>query len=524
MKAVFLKILNKGDVEMSYDEKVLSQTDGFTADYGASLLTFAANRRFLPSSPIAFSKSGISRRVNNILRFQKPRRCITALALLLCIAVTTACAVNPVQQREKETLYGNYTFVRQIYMNPLSSFIAPDGYKIYYTLGEDELLITDENGNRRQEAADYDKKPIDKQAFPDAFSPDGVGAPDISQYRECYQLLTCDMTDSYRLYKMDDEYWLAVMKKKADAKGLGDSDYYVWSVYEIARYDGDLPAISSSESTYSEPTTVTVTEKTDSVKTSTEKAASNSVETEAATKKANCATTAKAVTTTKPTSVPNGANPSGADSDADDKMTSTRITGYIGRLHLVNGYDDHDDTYMYKASVTGRYCFKLLINEMPYYKINIYDNNHQIAYGNSADMENVLADLSAGKTYKIKVSPYTSFENSHDIGQKYDIKIYIPNSPKTVKDGAVYGKLEYEYQQDMCYFTPEETGEYHIRVTVSDRSRGITVFILDGSDVIRDTNMEDFDIQLTGKKTYVIKLTNNGNGGSYTYNVTINRI
>ncbi len=36
-----------------------------------------------------------------------------------------------------EGLYGTYQFKKQIYMNPLSSFLALDGFQEYYTLSAD---------------------------------------------------------------------------------------------------------------------------------------------------------------------------------------------------------------------------------------------------------------------------------------------------------------------------------------------------------------------------------------------------
>lgn len=88
-------VLMSRDMEMSCDERVLSEYNGVAKEYGSSLLTCATNRRFPAASPLAFGETSIKKRVKNVLKFKKPRRLAAILASLLCITVVTACVANP---------------------------------------------------------------------------------------------------------------------------------------------------------------------------------------------------------------------------------------------------------------------------------------------------------------------------------------------------------------------------------------------------------------------------------------------
>ncbi len=225
------------DMEMSCDEKVLSVTGaGVAKAYSTSLLSFAAHRRFPAASPLAFGETSIRERVRNVLRFEKPKRWVVVLAAALCVVAVAACATNPQENAAPpatEELYGNYVFEKQVYMNPLSSFIAFDGYKEYYTFTKDGLTITEESGSQRSMAVKYERVEVDEQAFKAGFMMD-MGVPDISKYKGRYQYTLTDAPSAipaFRLYLMDDEVWLAHWNSE-----------YTWSIYKIARYDGELPA------------------------------------------------------------------------------------------------------------------------------------------------------------------------------------------------------------------------------------------------------------------------------------------
>ncbi|MGB8454123.1 MAG: M56 family metallopeptidase [Anaerocolumna sp.] len=107
-------VLMTKDMEMSCDEKVLSETDtDIVHDYSTSLLAFATNRRFPAASPLAFGEVGIRERVKNILRFKTPKKWVIVLTTILCVTAIVTCAANPVKNaisKSSDVPYGNYVF------------------------------------------------------------------------------------------------------------------------------------------------------------------------------------------------------------------------------------------------------------------------------------------------------------------------------------------------------------------------------------------------------------------------------
>jgi beta-lactamase regulating signal transducer with metallopeptidase domain len=238
-------ILMSKDMEMSCDEKILSTTGSHIAhDYSTSLLAFAMNRRLPAASPLAFGESGIRERVENVLRFKKPKKWVVSLSAMLCIAAIITCAANPMSKvtaKPGDLPYGHYVFAKQIYMNPLSSFMAFNGFTEYYTLMEDMLIITDATGIQRKVAiASWKQDQVDDQAFKKSFMINHFGVPDISKYKQKKQYTLTGTSESriYRIYRLDDEIWLAQIHKNVNSTMQKE---YFWSIYKIKSYDGEIP-------------------------------------------------------------------------------------------------------------------------------------------------------------------------------------------------------------------------------------------------------------------------------------------
>ncbi len=245
-------VLMTKDMEMSCDERVLSETvPDIVHEYSTSLLSFAANRRFLAASQLAFGETGIRERVKNILQFKKPKKWVVALAVILCVTVVFACAANPMKKtsaKMSNELFGNYMFEKQVYMNSLSSFMAFSGYKEYYTLAENLLVLTDETGHQQRIEVSYERKVLDEEEFNNSFKIKSTGTPDISAYKERYQYTLNGTYGSvvYRLYHLDDELWLARIHK--DTANTQKNEY-IWSIYKITKYEGEIPMKATMEGT-----------------------------------------------------------------------------------------------------------------------------------------------------------------------------------------------------------------------------------------------------------------------------------
>ncbi len=83
------------DMEMSCDEKVLSQDESIRKDYSSTLLSFAAGRSFPAPSPLSFGEGSVKSRIKNVLNWKKPALWLTVAAIIICIAVIAICGTNP---------------------------------------------------------------------------------------------------------------------------------------------------------------------------------------------------------------------------------------------------------------------------------------------------------------------------------------------------------------------------------------------------------------------------------------------
>ena len=137
-------------------------------------------------------------------------------------------------------IYGHYAFEKQLYMNPLSSFCAFDGFEEYYTFSDSTFIITDWAGNRREIEVSYQEAPVDEKAFRESFMMEWQAVPDLSGYKEKRQYtLTGAMENvAYRLYLLDDDIWLARVHQ--DSANIQKNEY-MWSIFKIARLEGAIP-------------------------------------------------------------------------------------------------------------------------------------------------------------------------------------------------------------------------------------------------------------------------------------------
>src|SRR5699024_4092650 len=84
------------DMEMSCDEAVMGRLgEDIRADYSASLLSLSTGRPIIDGLPLAFGEGETKSRIQNILRWKRPRFWVAALAACVCIGVIAACAADP---------------------------------------------------------------------------------------------------------------------------------------------------------------------------------------------------------------------------------------------------------------------------------------------------------------------------------------------------------------------------------------------------------------------------------------------
>lgn len=159
---------------------------------------------------------------------------IKGLVLLLLLLMLTASACSEESSDKVSDLYGTYQLEELLYRNPLSSQMGFQPSNETYTLTEDALIHTKEDGSVQQHTIAYQNETIDRQAFEGDFLIEVTGGLDLSTYQEYqrYVLKEPGKLKGYILYKMDGELWLATTNR-----GQKLPDYFVWELHKLARQD-----------------------------------------------------------------------------------------------------------------------------------------------------------------------------------------------------------------------------------------------------------------------------------------------
>jgi len=152
-------ILSGKDMEMSCDEAVLRMYGPrIRAEYAQSLLRLATGHRSLALMPLAFGEGDTKERVINMSKWKKPKLWATIAALVACVAVLVACAVNPAGETQEPYLDRSKD-VDQICTDAIDALMEADSYCILYELeyandsdsveyrrhGNDQLILCTEN-------------------------------------------------------------------------------------------------------------------------------------------------------------------------------------------------------------------------------------------------------------------------------------------------------------------------------------------------------------------------------------------
>lgn len=140
------------DMEMSCDEKVLSNNGKIKKDYSNVLLSFASERHFPTGSPLSFCESGVKKRIKNILFYKKPAVWLSTFAVILIAAITFGCAANPkapaLIEKPAVSSEASYTAGRTIFQSPLLSSMIENGeYYANIKATKNSLEIADINGD-----------------------------------------------------------------------------------------------------------------------------------------------------------------------------------------------------------------------------------------------------------------------------------------------------------------------------------------------------------------------------------------
>lgn len=94
------------DMEMSCDERVLKTLgEQQKKDYGMTLVSIGATKRFISAAPLSFGENGVEERVVNILKFKKTKVIATVLCAVLCVAAGVVCLTNAAKPKDEFGYY-----------------------------------------------------------------------------------------------------------------------------------------------------------------------------------------------------------------------------------------------------------------------------------------------------------------------------------------------------------------------------------------------------------------------------------
>ena len=107
-------VLHIKDMEMSCDESVMRHMDAdIRQKYSASLLSFAAGRRIIAGTPLAFGESDTKSRIKNVMSYKKPALWVAVtsaiLVVLICVACVSDRSPEDAVSTEKYTLNASYS-------------------------------------------------------------------------------------------------------------------------------------------------------------------------------------------------------------------------------------------------------------------------------------------------------------------------------------------------------------------------------------------------------------------------------
>ncbi len=92
------------DMEMSCDEAVIKRLgEAVRADYSASLLRLATNRRQIAGTPLSFGEGDTKGRVMNMARWKRPKLWVSIFCMLVCVVILSVCALNPDGKQTENT-------------------------------------------------------------------------------------------------------------------------------------------------------------------------------------------------------------------------------------------------------------------------------------------------------------------------------------------------------------------------------------------------------------------------------------
>lgn len=96
-------MLMSRDIETACDESVIRQLGSeVKADYSATLLALATDKRFPAPSPLSFGEGDAKVRIKNVLKFKKPALWVTIAAVVVAVVAAVCLLTDPVTPKDPD--------------------------------------------------------------------------------------------------------------------------------------------------------------------------------------------------------------------------------------------------------------------------------------------------------------------------------------------------------------------------------------------------------------------------------------
>lgn len=145
------------DMEMSCDERVLSENTDIKKAYSTALLSCAVNGKISKITPLCFGENSVKARIKNILKFKKPKTIVSIIVFILCLLTIVGCAANPklekMAQVSESTLSSTESSVDDYITDAIISceseaYYNGDNYDNYSRIfGESHHIFCTQNGD-----------------------------------------------------------------------------------------------------------------------------------------------------------------------------------------------------------------------------------------------------------------------------------------------------------------------------------------------------------------------------------------
>ena len=118
------------DMEISCDEAVIRKMgSGVKKEYSASLLNLACGEKIVKGIPVAFGESDTKSRIKHVLKYKKPAKIISILAVVLCVIAAILFIGNPKRNEIIETLQTKTKEITYQIENPSWEHYCSDAVK-----------------------------------------------------------------------------------------------------------------------------------------------------------------------------------------------------------------------------------------------------------------------------------------------------------------------------------------------------------------------------------------------------------